>query len=288
VARRVRGPKSGVTRAAFGSARATRDQAGATLHYDDPLYYDKTYSSRRHDVDYYVDLAKQASGPVLEYGIGTGRVALAFARAGIEVVGVDRSRPMLRGLGDRLAREKEEVRRRVSVVRGDMRSVKLARRFPLVIAPFNAVMHLYDRRDVERFFARVRQHLTARGRFVFDFLMPSPEDLDADPDRRYGAPRIRHPTAGKLVRYGERFEYDARRQVLWVRMEFEPEDGSRPWVVPLSHRQFFPQEMEALLHYNGFTNIELTAEFSGEPLTASTESIVVSCRARSRNAGAAG
>ena len=75
------------------SARTIRDfgaaaDDGARGHYDDPAYYAKTYKDRRHDIDYYVRLARESKGPVLEYGVGNGRIALHVARAGIEVFGV--------------------------------------------------------------------------------------------------------------------------------------------------------------------------------------------------------
>ena len=161
-----------------------------------------------------------------------------------------------------------------------MRELSLGRRFALVIAPFNCILHLYDRSDVEAFFARVREHLAPDARFVFDFSVPAGEDLCRDPERSFGAPRIRHPSTGELVRYAERFEYDRLRQLLLVWMEFTPESGKKPWKVPLTHRQFFPREMEALLHYNGFTDIFFTADFSDHAADQYVDSIVVSCTAR--------
>jgi SAM-dependent methyltransferase len=259
--------------------------AGARAHYDDPSYYTKTYKDRRHDVDYYVKLARRSGGPVLEYGVGNGRVAIPIARAGIAVTGVDLSRPMLDDLEEKLEREPKQVRARVSVHEGDMRELRLGRRFPLVVAPFNCILHLYDRRDVEAFFARVREHLAPGGRFVFDFSVPAGEDLCRDPERSFGAPRIRHPKTGELVRYAERFEYDRLRQLLLVWMEFTPESGKKPWRVPLTHRQFFPREMEALLHYNGFHDIFFTADFSDHPADQYVDSLVVSCSARPRGQG---
>jgi len=63
-------------------------------------------------------------------------------------------------------------------------------------------------------------------------------------------------------------------------MEFTPEDGSGSFTVPLTHRQFFPREMEALLHYNGFVDLAFSADFSDRPADRHTDSVVVSCRPR--------
>ena len=253
---------------------------GATEHYDDPLYYTKTYKDRTQDVDYYVKLARRLKGPVLEYGIGNGRVALPIARAGVEVMGVDLSQPMLDSLDSLLKSSPKQVRARVRSRQGDMRELRLRERFPLVIAPFNCVLHLYDRPDMEAFLARVREHLAPGGRFVFDFSVPQGDDLSRDPDKAFGAPRIKHPTTGELTRYAERFEYDRLRQLLLIKMEFSPEGKTKPWTVPLTHRQYFPREMEALLHYNGFTNIFFTADFTDQAADQHVDSLVVSCTAR--------
>jgi SAM-dependent methyltransferase len=227
------------------------------------------------DVMYYVNLAVESGGPVLEYGVGNGRIALPLARAGIEVVGVDHSRPMLDDLRRRLRQEPPEVRRLVHLVRGDMRKVKLKRRFPLVICGFNTALHLYTRHDVEPFLARVREHLTTDGVFVADLSTPPLADLERDPDRAYHAPRFRHPTTGGMVKNVERFDYDPARQVLFVSMEFEP--IGRPdlaWMTPLCHRQFFPQEWEALLHYNGLDAIKVEGDFLGGPLDKQSDVMV--------------
>ena len=102
--------------------------------YDDAAWYDSTYRSRRQDVRYYAALAAAAGGPVLEYGVGSGRVALALARAGVEVCGVDASRPMLDRLREKLERAPKAVRKRVTTHHGDMRRVRLgeSRVWPLV------------------------------------------------------------------------------------------------------------------------------------------------------------
>lgn len=255
---------------------AVRD-VGARAHYDDPLYYDKAYRRRRHDVAYYAKVAKRWGGPVLEYGVGSGRVALELARAGHLVTGVDLSQPMLDQFEKRLQKEPEAVRERVRLLQGDMRELSLRKRFPLVVAPFNVVLHLYEREDVEAFFEHVKRHLAPGGRFVFDFSVPVPADLALDPNRSYRAPPFVHPTTGKRMRYSERFEYHPLRQLLVVWMEMMPEDGGDPWVIPLSHRQFFPQEMSALLHYAGFRDVVMTEDFSDDPASPSADVLVASC-----------
>jgi SAM-dependent methyltransferase len=251
-------------------------------HFDDPQYYDKAYRSLIDDVAFYCALASRHGGPVLEYGVGNGRVALALARAGIDVVGVDASRPMLADLRAKLRHEPDSVRKRMTVLAGDMREKRFARRFQLVIAPFNVVLHLMTERDLGRFLKRVQAHLTTGGRFVFDFSVPHGADLGLAKDRWYGAPRFRDPRTGKLVRYAERFDYDAFTQILRMTFRFSPVDGSPPWETELAHRQWFPQELSSALRHHGFRRQRWTSDFQRRKPEGDADSLVVECRPEPR------
>jgi len=260
-------------------------EAGTSAHYEDPAYYTKTYSSRLEDVRYYVELAQERDGDVLEYGCGNGRITLPIARFGRRITGVDLSPEMLADLRLRLRDEPREVRDRVRLKRGDMRSARLRRRFPLIICPFNAFLHLYTRPDVERFFARVLEHLEPGGELVFDISIPEPEELARDPSRAFATPRFLYPNpdgSGTLVRYTERFDYDKLRQILFVAMEFKPVGGGDSWMTPLAHRQFHPQEIEALLHYNGFSVSSVYGDFDKAAPTRTSSTLVIHARARRR------
>jgi SAM-dependent methyltransferase len=228
-------------------------------------------------VRFYEERAARVRGDVLEYGCGNGRITLALARRGKRVLGVDLSEPMLADFAARLKLEPSEIRERIEVRHGDMRRLKLRRRFDLVICPFNAFLHLYTRDDVERFLARVREHLTPSGRFVFDVSVPDPHELSRPEGKLYKTRPFVYPGVGK-VRYGEVFDYDALRQVLFVSMQFEPESGDK-FMTPLAHRQFYPLELEALLHYNGFSIERTTGDWEGAP-TNDSRTVAYECRRR--------
>jgi SAM-dependent methyltransferase len=254
-------------------------EAGATAHFEDPDFYAITYAKRTDDVAFYARIAGKHDR-VLEYGIGNGRIALPIARAGTKVVGIDKSPAMLADLRARLKRQAPELRARITARRGDMRRVRLAQRFPLVICPFNTVLHLYTREDVEHWLARVREHIEPRGELVMDLSMPILEDLADDPGTSYSMRPFVHPKAG-VVAYREIFDYDRLRQILFVSMCFEPKKrGQEPFMVPLAHRQYFPREWEALLHYNGFETTKVLGSFEGGPLEQDSDVMVWHARRR--------
>jgi SAM-dependent methyltransferase len=285
--RRAAGPGPDAVRRTAGAWGGDHElEAGSRAHYDDAAYYSKTYDRRTDDVAFYVELAKERGGTVLEYGVGNGRIGLPLARAGLRLAGVDLSRPMLDDFEARLAAEPADVRRRVTLRQGDMRHLRLGRRFDLVFCPFNAFLHLYSRDDVERFLGRVHRHLAPRGAFIFDVSLPNASELVRDPNRAYHCPRFRYPSTGEMVRYTERFDYDALRQILFVSMEFFPEPRPRTsWMTPLAHRQFFPSELEALLHYNGFAVDEAYGDYKRGRLDRYSEQMIFVCRPRRGRAG---
>lgn len=248
-------------------------------HYEDARYYDHAYARYKVDLEFYVELARASGGPVLELGVGTARVAMAIADAGIDVVGVDRMPAMLDRARDRLAKRPKRLRERVTLEANDIRELRLGRRFPLVVAPFNAFQHLYSREDVERGLTTVRAHLEPGGRLAFDVLLPDPASLARDPDRFYKCRPVTHPRDGRRYDYAEAFAYDADRQVQTTTIRFTAREGPRAVIVDrLSQRQFFPRELEALLHYNGFEILSHDGGFAGEPIEEDSESQVVVAR----------
>ena len=101
-------------------------------------YYDDDYGMKEAlaDRDFYVELARERGGPVLELGCGTGRIALPIARSGIDITAVDVSAAMLQVLQNKLSDESDSVRQRVKAVTGDMRRLHLEQQFSLVTIPF--------------------------------------------------------------------------------------------------------------------------------------------------------
>jgi SAM-dependent methyltransferase len=124
------------------------------------------------DLPFYLELAEQTPGPVLEVACGTGRVLLPIARKGIDIHGVDNSRPMLKILENSLAREPRQVRERVTLHEGDMRDFRLGARFPLVIIPFRPMQHMHTVEDQVNALRSAAAHLSEGGILAFDVFYP--------------------------------------------------------------------------------------------------------------------
>jgi SAM-dependent methyltransferase len=138
--------------------------------------YDPWSASVVEDVSFYVDEALAAGGEVVELGVGTGRIAIPTALAGVQVIGVDSSAEMLAVCAER-ARE-AGVRARLDLRHGDLLRPPVDERVALVTCPFRAYLHLRD--DGERLEAlrAARNLLLPGGRLVFDVFTPSREDVE--------------------------------------------------------------------------------------------------------------
>jgi SAM-dependent methyltransferase len=143
--------------------------------------YDPWSRSVTEDVGFYVDLARESGGPVVELGVGTGRIAVPTAAAGVRVIGIDSSQGMLDVCAEhaRLAGVAELVELRL----GDLRKPPVGERVRLVTCPFRAYLHLHD--DGERLDAlrAARDLLEPGGRLAFDVFAPSAEDVAETNDR---------------------------------------------------------------------------------------------------------
>jgi SAM-dependent methyltransferase len=144
--------------------------------------YDPWSRSVTEDVGFYVDQALASGGPVVELAVGTGRIAIPIAQAGIEVIGVDSSPAMLAVA--RSAAEEAGVAERLDLRVGDLREPPVPERVALVICPFRSLLHMESEDQKLRALRAARELLLGDGRFVFDVFSPSREDI-ADTNGRW-------------------------------------------------------------------------------------------------------
>jgi SAM-dependent methyltransferase len=229
--------------------------------------YDAWCHSVTEDIDFYVGLAIECGGPVLEIGVGSGRIAVPTALAGIAVVGVDRSTPML-DLAQAKARAQGVS---LELVRADMRALPDLGSFPLVTVPFRALLHLRD--DGERLgvLRSLRARLAPGGLLAFDVFHPDRRDIE-DTDGRW---LEREP--GIM----ERADWHPADHSLTLRVRAGGrEAGMRWWWLE-------PDGWGRLLAEAGFDQVERYGGFNGKRLAADGADSVWLARV-SGSAGSAG
>ncbi|HEU5100600.1 MAG TPA: class I SAM-dependent methyltransferase [Roseiflexaceae bacterium] len=251
-------------------------------------------------VAFYTALAQETGGPILEIACGTGRVSIPIARLGLAVTGLD----IVPGMVELARRKSAGLLARWAV--GDARAFELGERFRLIFLTGNAFQAFLTRADQEALLDRVRAHLHDDGLFAFETRNPrwathatreQSEELGELELQAVGRPlfayletreqeelwQISTDSSGREVRVSRTQTYDHVAQILhWTTYRrWREGDRERAKVTRIAVRFTFPQELEALLHYNGFTIIRQYGDWNLEPLTAASTSIIVVCR-RSR------
>jgi hypothetical protein len=128
-------------------------------------HYEEWSAPMTADVPFYVELAREADGPLVELAVGNGRVAIPVAQAtGKTVIGFDSSPAML----DQARRRATDAHVQLDLREGDMRDFSLGAQAGLIYCPFRALLHLPTWADRRRTFERVAASLRRDGRFAWN------------------------------------------------------------------------------------------------------------------------
>ena len=240
-------------------------------------YYDRVYRNLRDpkgDAAFYLALAREQQGPVLELGCGTGRLLLPIAREGFPCTGLDPSPEMLEGL--RAKGPPETLR----LVRGTMQELDLpGERFALIFAGFRSLQHLLSVPDQLACLERVRTHLAPGGLFAFDVFAPRFDRLTVE--ERPEVEETRFELDGEEIVLYSRARNDAARQLLEVEFRYERHrNGERVGEdrVRFPMRYYFRYELEHLLVRAGFTDLSFFGGFDRPPYDYVSGEIVVLAR----------
>ncbi len=172
--------------------------------------YDPWSLSVTEDVSFYVERARRSGGPVVELGVGTGRIAVPIAAEGIRVIGVDLSEGMLEVAREQAALAGVDVGpgAELDLRYGDFRDPPVEETVPLVTIPFRSLLHMQTDEDRRSVLRSVLRMLEPDGTFIFDVFCPGPDDIS----ETHGRWLEREPGIF------ERADWDDRRRTLILRV----------------------------------------------------------------------
>jgi len=237
------------------------------------------HTTMTEDIPFWLELAKEARGPVLELAAGTGRIAIPLARAGHEVTALDLSTAMV-GRGKQKA-EAAGVAERVHWVHADMCNFELEERFALIFVPFNSFMLATTLEAQEACLRRAHKHLAPRGKFVLAIFSPNFEKIARRQEKRLFRGVRPWPERGSLVAVFSNEERDPFEQVVEVDMVFEEHklDGSvQEHSYTFRMRWLFRWEAQLLLERCGFTILDIFGNYDRSPLTGESPMMLFVCR----------
>jgi SAM-dependent methyltransferase len=230
-----------------------------------PFYdWENARTLGRRDVPFWRTLALQSNGPVLELGCGTGRISIPLARAGVSLVGIDRSDAML-------ARARQRIRRgrlgsRARLLRGDIRALPFRpSSFPLVMAPYGVLQSLLRERDLADTLQAVARVLEPRATFGIELVadLPSWNEYQKRVSLSgwRGGPRGAHVTLVETVRQ------DRARRLTIFDQQFIERRGprQRTHAFSLAFRTLSVPQMTGRLEKAGFEISALLGDYRGGP-----------------------
>lgn len=233
--------------------------------------YDNYSTGVRGDVEFYVGLAREA-GSVVELGVGTGRIAVPTAEAGIPVLGIDLEPRMLE-----VARERAEaaaVSALVTLREGDMRAFALEERVPLVTIPFRTFLHNLTTEDQAATLAACYRAIEPGGRLALNVFNP-----DLQLMARWMQRSEHHwEPFGRWEGFQAQQDYAPTSQVVTTSLRVRDDDGQ--WQRTSFRLRYVHRfEMQHLLERAGFEVESLCGGFEGEPFDdAATEMVWIARR----------
>ena len=230
-----------------------------------PFYdWENARTLGRRDVPFWRNIALNVGGRVLELGCGTGRISIPLGRAGISLVGVDRSAPMLGRARQRVRRARRE--KPVRLIRGDIRFLPFRKTpFNMVLAPYGMLQSLLRETDLSATLAAVHRVLRSGGTFGVELVadLPSWEEYR----KKVSLSGWRGKKGGSHVTLVETVRQDRARHLTIFDQAFTERRGSvsRTHRFALTFRTLSVPQMVRRLEKAGFEITALLGDYRGGP-----------------------
>ena len=244
-----------------------------------PELFDLDFGDFANDVPLYENFARAAEGPVLELGVGTGRVAIPLANAGFDLWGIDCSKEML----DRAKSKAEQAGSgRVRLEHGDMRTFKLDQSFALIFAGLGAFHHLLSSDEQAACLRRVTEHLSPGGLFVCDLrpIFHEPWEAGDSTPLMHDWTRVL-PSTGETVTKTRTVQSDAGKQVRHQTNFYDLVDAEgtvRRIIEEVDLRFTTRYEMEGLLRDAGLDLEQMYGDYDLTPFDEASEYMITAAR----------
>jgi SAM-dependent methyltransferase len=238
-------------------------------------FYDLIYKKVRTgvDLDYYMKKILKTDGPVLELGVGTGRIFMKALEKGADIYGIDISPSMVEKLKEKLDRK---YHKRVFIQ--DAANMSLDKEFDLIIAPFRVFSHIIKVKDQIAVLDKIHEYLNDKGKLIFDLYIPNLKLLSEgmrnymDFDGEY--------EPGKRIKRFTSVKSDLVNQISYVNMKFVWEETdkeiAKDWNFQM--RFYFRFELEHLIRQSKLKLINIFGDFDENELNSDSKEFIVVCQ----------
>jgi SAM-dependent methyltransferase len=236
-------------------------------------FYDSMYNHlARRDIEFFVDYSKKAGGKILELGCGTGRVLIPTALAGYDITGIDFSPYMLKKCREKVAELPAKIQHQIHLVQGDMTKFNTGEKYALATIPFRPFQHLITVTEQKACLDCIHEHLTEKGKLVFDvFHIYLPRLIDTRYFMEMAVGESLQLPDGRVVKRTERTaafhhaeQYNDIELIYYVNY---PDGRKERLVHAFPMRYFYRYEIEHLLSLCGFKILEFYGNFDKSGFT---------------------
>lgn len=239
------------------------------------IFYD--LDNKEDDILFYLDYAKKQKGEVLELGCGTGRISIPLVEQGIKITAVDYSNNMI----SRIRQKAKNIKNRnnLKIIRADLRSVNLNKKFNLIIMPFRVFQCLLTVDEQKMALKNIKRHLAKNGLLIFDIYYPNfkilsniPTKEEIDAQFTFGQKKFIKTHINKKI--------DLLNQVVTTDIIYYEDINGKKKLISKNNikmRYSFKFEIEHLLELSGFKIKKLLSDYKSKKFIVGKEIIFV-CR----------
>ena len=231
------------------------------------------------DIPFYREYAKQQcgdnseKGEILELGCSTGRVALALAKEGFSITGLDLSQQMLDVFSEKLNEESAKAQRltdRIEIIYGNMANFSIGRKFALITALFRAFQAVTEQGDVENVLSCVREHLTDDGIFIVNVFNPYANPLDESWCRaeEFIGEVVDEQTGIRIARYECRERIDPANQIIYPYLAYNvnyPDGRTERLIENLQMKYYYSSQLRDEVEKAGLKVAEAFSWYDKSP-----------------------
>ncbi len=233
------------------------------------------------DIPFYLDYAKTLGGEALELGCGTGRVALALARAGIQVTGLDLSNEMLTVFRQKLDAQ-TALKNRVTLIHGNMANFSLDKKFSLIIAPFRAFQALTRDEDIASALQCIYSHLSDSGVFILNVFKPfQVMDESWCYEERVQWERLDEASGNYVVKKHWGDKIDVANRIIYPHFAYEVTDKNGTTtrhIEDLSLKYHYEEQLESVVQKAGFVISERFGWYDKQSIEQANRELIFVCR----------
>lgn len=242
--------------------------------YNNGRYYDLQTQDIIEDIPFFIRQAKKYGDPILEIAVGTGRIAIPLAEEGFQISGIDVMDSMLEVGINKAAHHNVSV----EFIKADCQMFNLKKKFKLIIFPANSLTHLHTTEAVKKCFLQIQQHLAPGGRFILTFFNPDLSILCRDSSKLYPIAEYHTSDEKGFVEVSEKNIYNRATQINRIEWFYKFKDKKHNFSVENNMRIFFPQELDALLKFCGFTIENKYGDYKEKPFNSASKMQILVCK----------